>query len=171
MTARDRDEIMNLINLYALAVDTQRWALFKQVFTPDVDADFGSGVHWRDLETYMRDFAAFHDPFDATQHTMSNHQVTVNGDRANAMTYGHWRLIRDVPGGNMWEGAGWYDDQLVRTDAGWRINKRVCRVIWWGGNNAVREITPDTKFDDPSISLRGEGDAGNVAYLNAILKG
>jgi len=168
MTPDDRTEIVDLINLYALAVDTQKWDLFRRVFTPDVDAEFGSGSHWKDLDSFIRDFGAFHDPFDATQHTMSNHQVVVDGDRANALTYGHWRLIRDVPGGNMWEGAGWYDDELVRTGAGWRINKRVCRVIWWGGNNAVRQITPDTTFNDDPISLRGEAALGNVAFVNAI---
>jgi len=168
MDLEDRKEITNLINFYGLAIDSQRWELFKQIFSSDCEADFGGGAHWYDLETFIRDFAVFHDPFDATQHTMSNHQVFVKGDQANSMTYGHWRLLRDVPGGNMWEGSGWYDDRWVRTDDGWRIRHRACRVLWWAGNNHVRETIPGMTFEDDLLTLRGEADAGNVAYLKAI---
>src|SRR6478752_2384978 len=101
----DRDEIINVINLYGFAIDTQRWDLFDQVFTADVDADYSEPAHWRDLATFKRDFAVYHDPFDGTQHVMTNHLVSVEGDRAHAVTYGHWRLLRsEVGGGGMWEG-------------------------------------------------------------------
>ena len=76
----DRNDIIQKLNLYGFAVDTQRWDLFDTVFTPFVDADFGGSAHWTDLAQFKADFAAFHAPFDATQHVMTNHQVLVNGD-------------------------------------------------------------------------------------------
>ncbi len=111
MPQEDITDIIQLINLYGLAVDSQRWELFDRIFTGDVEADFSETAHWRDLSTFKRDFAAFHDPFDTTQHTMLNPMVHVDGDRANALTYGTWRLVRKAADGNpLWDGSGWYDD-------------------------------------------------------------
>ena len=68
MTDFDSDvvAITQLVNLYRLAVDSQRWELFDRIFTTDVDADYGVTSHWTDREQFKSDFAAFHDPFDST---------------------------------------------------------------------------------------------------------
>jgi hypothetical protein len=165
----DRDEIVETLSLYALAVDTQRWDLFDRVFTPQADVDFGSSAHWTDLTQFKADFAAFHDPFDATQHVMSNQQVRIDGDRAWSLTYGSWRLVRKAAeGGPLWDGTGWYDDQWVRTGQGWRIVQRVCRVIWFTGNDKVRETIPGVSFEDERTTLRAEGAAGRVGFLDVV---
>src|SRR5579864_7518594 len=129
MADQDLPAIVNLINLYGLAMDTQRWDLFDRIFTPDVEVDFGPGSQWTDRAAFKSDFAAYHAPFDSTQHAMANHVVEVAGDTAQAFTYGFWRLIRrGMEGGDFWEGTGWYEDALVRTGEGWRIKRRVCRL-------------------------------------------
>lgn len=168
MTDHDVLSITNTINLYGLAVDTQRWDLFDRIFTQDVDADFGSS-HWRDLSTFKADFAAFHDPFDSTQHAMMNHLVNVDGDVAQAFTYGSWRLIRKgIEGRDFWEGTGWYDDELLRSGERWLIKRRTCRIVWWDGNPLAQETIPGVRFKLESTVLRRESDAGRVRYLNAI---
>jgi hypothetical protein len=93
-TDRDVVAITQLVNLYGLAVDSQRWELFDRVFATDVDADYGATSHWTDREQFKDDFAAFHAPFDSTQHTMSTHVVHVDGDRALSFGNGGWRLLR-----------------------------------------------------------------------------
>lgn len=169
MAADDTQAIIQLLNLYGFAVDSQRWALFDEIFTDDVDADFSEPAHWRDLASFKRDFAGFHAPFDSTQHCMMNHMVRVDGDRANAFTYGTWRLVRKATDGNpLWDGSGWYDDELVRTGAGWRIRRRVCRIVWWTGNPKVQETQPGVSFDLNTTSLRRSGEAGDVAFLKAM---
>jgi hypothetical protein len=165
----DREEIIQRINLYGFAVDTQRWDLFDQIFTQHIEADFSASAHWHDLDQFKADFAAFHDPFDSTQHVMSNHLVRVLGDVAHAFTYGSWRLVRHAaPGDPLWDGTGWYDDELVHTHAGWRIRKRVCRVVWYTGNPVVNETIPGVKFELETKVLRREGEAGKIGFLNAI---
>jgi hypothetical protein len=160
--------VMSLANRYALAVDTQRWDMFDEVFTEDVVADYGPTAIWKDLASFKRDFAIYHDPFDGTQHTMSNMVWDFKGDSARAVTYGHWRLIRyGLGGGDFWEGQGWYDDELVRLDAGWRIKNRVCRIIWWGGNPQVNETVPGVKFQLNVTSLRQSADEGSLGFLAA----
>ena len=90
----DRDQIIEKINLYGLAMDSQRWDLFDRIFTERCDADYGTTAHWRDRAEFKADFGTFHLAFDATQHVMTNHLVTVDGDVAHSLTYGMWRLIR-----------------------------------------------------------------------------
>lgn len=169
MSHQDVVEITQLVNLYGFAVDTQRWDLFDRIFTADVDADFSETAHWRDLASFKSDFAAFHDPFDTTQHVMSNHLVEVDGDGAKAFTYGSWRLVRKaVDGSPLWDGTGWYDDDLVRAASGWRIRKRTCRIVWWTGDPFVNETIPGVKFELKTTVLRRDAAAGNVGFFNAI---
>lgn len=166
MSSEDVVAIVNVLNLYGLAMDTQHWALFDRIYTPDADVDFGGASHWTDLAKFKADFDAFHTPFDATQHVMSGHVVDVDGDTAKAFCYGYWRLLRrGVDGGDTWEGSGWYDDALVRTKDGWRIKTRVCRVTWWAGNPLVQEVFPGVKFSMTTTSPRTEHRAGRLGFL------
>ena len=73
MSAQDIAGIVNLINLYPVAVDSQQWALFDRVFTPNARTDFGGGAAFTGLEAIKQAFEAIHAPFDATQHVTTNH--------------------------------------------------------------------------------------------------
>jgi hypothetical protein len=170
MRSDDTDRIVNLLNLYALTVDTQCWDLFNRVFVPDVDADYGPTARWRGLDSLKRDFALFHSPLDGSQHTVTNHQVIVNDDRANALSYITVRLIRNLPQGgeSFWESGGWYDDHLIRTTHGWRIATRVWRGNWSRGNPRVAEASPGSRFDPEMKSLRRAAEEGTISYLNAL---
>lgn len=169
MSSEDTIGIVNVINLYAFAVDTLQWDLLDRVFAADVRADFGGAAKWQDLASLKRDFAAIHGPFRATQHSTTNHQAVVNGDRANAISYVHGRFIRAVPmGGDMFESCGWYDDKLIRTAAGWRIEHRVCRTIWSGGNPRVLETMPGVTVEQQLHSLSGEAQSRSIAFLDAL---
>jgi hypothetical protein len=162
-------DIVNVINIYPIAVDTLTWNLFDLVFTDDVTADFGGAAKWSDLTSFKEVFAVIHAPFESTQHVTTNHQVVVDGERASCLSYVHGRFIRTVPeGGNMFESGGWYDDQLVRTNQGWRISNRVCRMQWWTGNPAVLETMPGIKVEQVLNSLRGEAAAGTIAHLKNL---
>lgn len=169
MSSADIVEIINVINLYPVAVDSLRWDLFDRIFTEDVHCEFGGPAQWHDLTSLKRDFALVHRPFDATQHVTTNHQVVVNGDRANCLSYVHGRFIRQLPqGGNMFESAGWYDDFLVRLPAGWRIKTRSCRTIWSGGNPMVLQTMPGVTGEQKLDSLSREAAAGSITYLKAL---
>jgi hypothetical protein len=169
MSHQDVTAIIQLVNLYGLAVDTQRWSLFDRIFTDDIDADYSATAHWRDLATFKADFAAFHDPFDSTQHVLSNHLVQIDGDTAQAFCNGSWRLVRKSADGTpLWDGTGWYDDDLVRTGAGWRIRRRTCRITWWTGNPLVNEAIPGVKFALDTTVLRRDAETGRLRLLNAL---
>jgi hypothetical protein len=170
MYAQDKAEIIEVLNLYGLALDAHRFDLFALVFTEDVTADFGpAGASWSGLAEFKRSFAGFHERLDNHQHTMMGHVVRVDGDVAQAFSYGNWLLVRnDAEGGSSWLGSGWYDDELVRTEHGWRIRQRVCRLVSWSGNPAVPEPNGEHNPDMNLNVLRQAGEAGEIRILNAL---
>ena len=53
--------------------------------------------------------------------------IELSGDRARARCYFQAPMGRIADGNQqIVTNAGWYDDDLVRTRAGWRIQSRVC---------------------------------------------
>ena len=68
------ESIVQLMHLYAFAIDAKQMQLFDQIFTPDVEADY-TGRHWNDRASWREDFEASHQPFDVTQHLVLNGQL------------------------------------------------------------------------------------------------
>lgn len=166
----DREDIIERINLYGFAMDTRRWDLFDGIFAPDVDADYGPASHWTDRASFKRDFAAFHEVFDATQHVMTNHLVAIDGQSARSNTYGAWRLIRQAAGEPpVWDGSGYYDDTWQRTEAGWHIVHRVCRVVYWSGNPKVQAPGEGVTFALDLVSPWRESAEGRLGLPDPLL--
>lgn len=170
MIEHDKAAIIELLNLYGFALDSRQWDLFDLIFSSDVEAVFGpAGAGWLGLTEFKRSFAEFHATLDNFQHTMMGQLVHVDGDKANAFSYGNWLLVRnDAKGGPSWMGTGWYDDELVRTDSGWRIKRRVCRLVSWTGNPAVPEPNHEHKPDFKTNILFQHAAEGKIEFLNAL---
>lgn len=133
----DQAKITSLLNLYAIVVDARRWEMMSDIFVPDVQLSY-FGVTWRDLASFQKDFASGHADLTATQHFIGNHLIQVKDDRAAALSFCHWTLIRaDTVGGDNYSGGAWYEDLLVRTVDDWRIEARTCGLVWTQGNPAV----------------------------------
>lgn len=173
MVEYDKAAIIEVLNLYAFALDAHQWDLFDQLFTDDVVVDLGpAAVAWTDRTAFKQGFRNFHDTLDNHQHTMMGHLVHVDGDTASAFSYGNWLLIRDAAeGGPAWMGTGWYDDELVRIDGGWKIKKRVCRLLSWTGNPRVPEPNGDQNPDMNMNALFKASEAGEIGYLKSIKAG
>lgn len=169
-TASDKSAIIEALNLYAFALDARQWDLFDRVFTNDVEAVFGpAGAGWNGLSEFKESFAGFHATLDRHVHTMMGQLVHVDGDTANAFSFGNWLLVREAAeGGSTWLGTGYYDDELVRTDQGWRIKKRVCRLLSWTGNPSVPEPQREHQPDMNSKGLHQFAEEGDIAFLKAI---
>jgi len=74
--------------------------------------------------------------FPVTQHLMANIDVRLDGDRATCRT-----MVTNPQGAATREGGlhfffvgGRYDDDLVRTDAGWKIATRLETTLWFEGS-------------------------------------
>jgi len=169
---QDKIEIIEVINLYGVALDSHAWDLLDEVFAEDVHADFGpAGAVWESVAALKFAFKDFHETLTNHMHTMMGPCVHVDGDTAYALTYGDWLLSRDTAEGEPdWVGRGWYDDVLVRTDNGWRISSRVCRLISWSGNPNVPEPAYEQHPVMTTHSLRSEREQGKIGYFEAIAK-
>ncbi len=138
----DRMAIIEITHRYCWALDSKNWPLLDDVFIADATAKLRSPLlEGRDA---IRDrISSAVDPLDATQHTVTNHLVTIDGDRATSRCYLHSQHVRnDAVGGVNYVIAGRYEDELVRTNDGWRISFRRLVQVWSEGN--VEVVRPRT---------------------------
>lgn len=132
----DRLAINDLLVRYAWAIDTKDWDTLDDVFTADAHIDYtatgGIAGGLAEIKPWLAESLA---AFPATQHLLSNSQVTIDGDTATART-----AVYNPMGAATREGplhfffmGGIYADELVRTPAGWRIKRRVEDLVWMDG--------------------------------------
>jgi 3-phenylpropionate/cinnamic acid dioxygenase small subunit len=143
----DRLAIQDLVVKYAWAIDEKDWDALDTVFLPDAWLDYssnpgGASGHYPEIRAWLEKSLA---PFPVTQHLVTNIDVSVDGDRATSRT-----MVYNPMGAATREGplhyfflGGRYDDELVRTDAGWRIAKRVETLLWFNGTLPKELIVPD----------------------------
>jgi len=123
----DRDEIRQLMYRYGHCWDNLDFQGWAEVFADD-------GVYWEgggpvfkghaELVSYAQDTAP---RVNGRFHLQMNQYVVVDGDTAKAHSY------MMVVEGLTPIRSGTYDDELVRTDKGWRFAKRVVSCLYPNG--------------------------------------
>ena len=109
---------------YATGIDRRDWDLFRTCFTADVEADYGDIGVWHGVDEITEFMTNIHEPCGHTMHRITNVAVTpVDDDRVRARSYVE-ALVLLADDQNGVRATGFYDDELVRTDDGWRIAKR-----------------------------------------------
>jgi 3-phenylpropionate/cinnamic acid dioxygenase small subunit len=134
---RDVHEIAQILYRYAVAVDTQQLELFDDCFTAQARIELQTvGVF--DREGYRRLCRENLPNLDATQHTIGNPSITVDGDAAVSRCYFVAQHVRNAlaPHPCLVIG-GWYDDEFSKIDGKWRITSRLGTAAWADGNPAV----------------------------------
>lgn len=144
----DRQAVIDLTIAYAWAIDAHDWDALRDIFLPDATAllvDERVGI-----DSIIERIRTALTPLDASQHLIGNHQVRLNGDTATCRCYLQAQHVRRAAeGGPNFIVAGRYEDEMVRTPAGWRIRRRVLVRTWTEGNpNVVRAARP-TDFESP----------------------
>lgn len=117
--AVDYTEIAELQACYATLIDSRQWDQLDQVFTEDATFDAtGSGYQepMDGLEHIKRHMATI--ARHPAAHLILNLTVEIDDDRAAARS----RLAALQSDGRLFTGE--YRDELVRTDAGWRVRSR-----------------------------------------------
>jgi ketosteroid isomerase-like protein len=133
----DEKAITDLTIAYAWALDTRRFEELRQVFAEDAVGDL-LGVRSEGRDAITARISDALSTLDATQHVVSNHQVSVDGDTATCRCYLVGQHVKKgTPGGDTFIIAGTYQDELARTTDGWRITHRTLSAAWTDGNPAV----------------------------------
>jgi len=125
----DRLEIQDLMNRYAQVVDFRDWERLGEVFAPDATADYTptggpSGPH-RDVMAWLDRALA---PWPVNLHAVTNLTIDFDGAQGAASRCYFTAPMAAGPVGAQVAliNGGYYDDRLVRTEAGWRIAHRTC---------------------------------------------
>jgi hypothetical protein len=133
----DIQEINRALALYVIAVDTRELSLFDRVFVPNAQIILG-GVGDMTPASYKAMAVAGLGRLSATQHHLGLPLIDLDGDRAHARCYFTAQHVRnDLAPKSFLMIGGWYTDDLIRTDDGWRIEKRVGTAVWYDGNPEV----------------------------------
>lgn len=118
----DRDDIVDLTVRYATAIDTGQYWLLADVFTEDAEIDYGQVGHWAGSAQVVQFMEAAHAGAAHTMHRMSNQAIAIDGDTATVRTYVDALILADNGSGA--NAVGFYDDEVARTENGWRIVRR-----------------------------------------------
>jgi len=125
----DRLEIQQLLVDYSTAIDNRRFDDLDAVFTADAYIDYramgGIDGQYPEVKAWLAEVLP---NFPAYSHMLGNLSITFSGDTAKS------RVICFNPmvlGGS--EGTDqqvlfcglWYDDEFIRSEAGWRMTRRV----------------------------------------------
>ena len=148
MTFDDYQEITRRRYEYALGIDTRDWALHRSIFTPEIQMDFtsysgGEGATLMTADAWIDNIRPLFTGLTATQHTMTNPMVSVDGHTARQTMYMqalHFLdAMDDADSAAQGEFAvgGYYEDELVRTGEGWRIQAVKLTVLWRRGDARI----------------------------------
>lgn len=133
----DRLQIQDLLTRYTVALDTKDWALLDSCFTPDAHVDYtssgGTSGAYPEVRKWLEKALSL---FTMTQHFISNTTLELEGDRAHARTYviNPMGMPKEGGGLRIFTVGAYYDDELVYTDGGWRIAKRIEETAFFDGD-------------------------------------
>lgn len=134
-TLLDERAIVAVALRYCRALDTKDWESLRDVFVPGATGDLGGGATRIGVDDIIDRIRSALGRLDVSQHLVGNHEVSVNDDAATHRCYLQAQHVREgAAGGPNYIVAGRYEDDLVRTDAGWRIAYRRLVVMWTDGN-------------------------------------
>ena len=133
----DKQAIIDLTIAYGWFLDHGPRERLREVFTEDALAIY-VGEPFEGIDEIISKVDGALGRLSISQHIISNQQVTLNGDSATCRCYLHAQhTVYGHEGGENFVMAGRYIDDVVRTEAGWRIKRRELVIDWTEGNPKV----------------------------------
>ncbi len=145
MTFEDHTDIVRRRYEYALGIDTRDWALYRSIFTDTIYTDFssynGAPGNTMAADDWVAGVQMVFAGLDATQHTMTNPIVDIDGDRAtNTMYMQAAHFLNNDLGDREFTIGGYYVDKLVRQNGRWLLQEVTLKVLWSRGNRHIMEL-------------------------------
>jgi hypothetical protein len=121
----DREQIGDVLIRYATGIDRKDWQLFRSCWADELEVDYAEVGKFTDPDAFTELMEQLHGSMGSTYHRLSNFVIDVQGDRAEVRSYVHAVLMLKPGDADNWiDVVGHYEDEFVRTPAGWRIFKR-----------------------------------------------
>lgn len=138
----DRANITDHVLKYATGIDQHQWDLYRSIFADEVMLDFsswsGDPASKMSADAWVAGVRATLEPFDATQHVLTNFVINLAGDSATCTCYmvAHHHLVVDGDR-NMHSIGGYYVHGLKRKGDGWLIHNTRLNVTWEMGDRGL----------------------------------
>ncbi|MCO6416738.1 nuclear transport factor 2 family protein [Siccirubricoccus sp. KC 17139] len=122
----DREAIRELLAAYCFALDECRFEAFGALFAED--AEWGpkripqKARGPREIAELARSIVPVAGEGPKRRHLTTNIVIALEGDRARVKS--NFLMVRESEGGPLLAIAGTYEDEVVRTQAGWRFRHR-----------------------------------------------
>ncbi|MCH2185470.1 nuclear transport factor 2 family protein [Myxococcota bacterium] len=128
-TIQDRWAIVDTLSRYARGIDRKDATLYRSCFTDEVEVDMGGGLETGiPADLWVDQALSVVKRYEATQHIISNHVISLEAEQACCraeVQAQHWN-----PTG-AWKIGGHYDDHLMKTAAGWCIQRLTLKIRWF----------------------------------------
>ena len=119
-----KDAIRELMATYAMALDACRFADVAACFAPDGEwtTDYGAARGPAEIEKFISGIVPVKGEGPQRKHYITNIIVTVDGERASAVS--DYLVVRESDDGLMPVMGGTYKDAFVKTPVGWRFARK-----------------------------------------------
>jgi hypothetical protein len=147
----DEMDIRRIIEGIAFYVDQKDWKMVRSFWTPDINVDFTSLAGGQPARIKADDLVKSWETNlhkeKQSFHLYSMHMVTVNGNKAEAMSKGYaYNMVPNrlpVGGGSeIWEVFGTYTHTFDRTAQGWRATSIRFNAEYSRGNQGALTFMP-----------------------------
>jgi hypothetical protein len=143
----DRAEVIRVVDEIDNTVDAKDWMACRGYFLDVIYVDFTSlagGAPGRvAADALVGAWSTNLHSDKSSFHMRSNHQVTVERDRAEVTSKGYaLNILRRNTGSDLWEVWGIYTHTLERTAQGWKCSGMTLAITHARGNEKVREFVP-----------------------------
>lgn len=118
-----RQDVADVLVCYATAIDRRDWTLFRTCFTDDCELDYGDIGRWHGVDAAAAWMERSHAALGHSLHRITNQVLSADGDGVAARSYVD-AIVLGPDDRTGTRAVGYYDDELVRTDDGWKIRRR-----------------------------------------------
>ncbi|MGI9624140.1 MAG: nuclear transport factor 2 family protein, partial [Acidimicrobiales bacterium] len=146
MPADQRISIAETVYSYATGIDTRNWPLYRSIFAEQLEIDFSSyrpdqPARNMTADEWVAGVKPLFTGLAATQHTMTNPVVGLQGNEAAITMYMQAHHVYDPADEASWFTiGGYYEDTLVRVDDRWLLTGVKLTVLWRTGDPGIMEL-------------------------------
>ena len=138
----DEREVCDAHYRFAEGIDLRNWVIYRSAFTDTLTFDYTSyrpgSTGTVAADAWVSRARQRFETLAATQHTMSNPRVQVDGDRATCTMYVEaWHSVAEVGTPVHCTLGGRYVNDLVRCGQEWRIEVLRLEVRWVQGDRSI----------------------------------
>lgn len=152
----DRARIIDTVNSIGTFADLGQWERVKQAFADEVILDYtsyaaavaggdGGSPERMTPDQVVNAWKSVLPGYKRTQHLITNHLVTVDGDTAHCVSQVYAsHYLPNAQGEDHWIVAGHYDHELVRTEDGWKVTLMRFNYGFQMGNPKLSDLAVDS---------------------------